>query len=59
MDQLISPKNIFYGENSLKKLENILLELKVKKVFLLTDPILLELGNIQPIEEILNNKGIQ
>lgn len=49
MGQFISPKQIYHGEGSLNKIGMILEELKVKKVFLLTDSILKELGVIDPI----------
>nr|WP_156889911.1 iron-containing alcohol dehydrogenase [Planococcus lenghuensis] len=49
MNQFISPKQIYHGEGSLDKIELILEELNVEKVFLLTDAILKELGVIDPL----------
>ncbi|RNF39538.1 iron-containing alcohol dehydrogenase [Planococcus salinus] len=49
MGHFISPKKIYHGEGSLNMLETILQELQVQKVFLLSDPILKELGVIEPL----------
>ncbi|OLS35135.1 iron-containing alcohol dehydrogenase [Bacillus sp. MRMR6] len=59
MYQFISPKKIYHGKGSLSRLDNILAELNIKTVFLLTDPILEELGLILPILEILKEKEIR
>jgi alcohol dehydrogenase len=58
MYQFISPKKIYHGKGSLSKLEDILTELNIKTVFLLTDPILEALGVILPILEMLEKKEI-
>src|SRR5690625_3477948 len=58
MSQFISPKVLYYGESSLNKLEHILDGLKVKKVFLLTDPILKKLGVINPVIKFLSKRNI-
>lgn len=55
MDQFVSPNKIYYGEGSLRKLEEIVKDLAIHRVFLLTDPILSELGVIKPILQILND----
>nr|WP_263326551.1 iron-containing alcohol dehydrogenase [Neobacillus sp. Marseille-Q6967] len=59
MGQFVSPKKIYYGEGSLGKLEDILLELNVQNVFLLADPILKEIGVIQPILGLLESKRVE
>jgi alcohol dehydrogenase class IV len=58
MDQLVSPKKIFHGEGSLSKLADILKEINIQSVFLLTDPILNDLGVIQPVLQILDEQKI-
>jgi alcohol dehydrogenase len=58
MNRFVSPKRIYHGEGSLSKLDDIVRELKIKSVFLLTDPILRELGVIQPVLEILEKQSI-
>jgi alcohol dehydrogenase len=58
MNRFVSPKKIYHGEGSLSKLDDIVRELKIKRVFLLTDPILRELGVIQPVLEILEKQNI-
>ncbi|WP_106496331.1 iron-containing alcohol dehydrogenase [Lentibacillus sp. Marseille-P4043] len=55
MSQFISPKNIYHGKGSLSNLEGILTDLQVQKVFLVTDPMLKELGVIDPLLEQLSN----
>jgi alcohol dehydrogenase len=59
MDQFVSPKKIFHGEGSLHKLQDILSELNIESVFLLTDPILKDLGVIQPVLQILDEQNIK
>jgi alcohol dehydrogenase len=59
LNQFVSPKKIYHGEGSLSRLVEIVGELKVRKVFLLADPILKELGVIQPVLQILGNENIQ
>ena len=58
MTEFISPRNIYYGEGSLSKLEMILENIEAKKVYLLTDPVLKELGVIEPIVSILESRDI-
>lgn len=58
MDQFVSPKKIFHGEGSLSKLADILKEINIQSVFLLTDPILKDLGVIQPVLQILDEQKI-
>lgn len=58
MDQFVSPKKIFHGEGSLSKLADILKEINIQSVFLLTDPILNDLGVIQPVLQILDEQKI-
>jgi alcohol dehydrogenase class IV len=59
MDQFVSPKKIYHGAGSLYKLEDILRELNTQSVFLLTDPILKELGVIKPLLQILEKQKIK
>ncbi|MCL6570055.1 MAG: iron-containing alcohol dehydrogenase [Bacillus sp. (in: Bacteria)] len=59
MDQFVSPKKIYHGEGSLGRLADILKELNTHSVFLLTDPILKDLGVIQPIMKILEEQHIE
>ena len=59
MNQFVSPKKIYHGEGSLSKLDEIIRESNVRKVFLLSDPILKELGVIQPVLQILEKEKIQ
>ncbi len=54
MDQFISPKKIYHGEGSLAKLEGILQEIKAERIFILTDPVLKNLGVIDPILKIMD-----
>lgn len=56
--KLISPKYIYHGNGSTKEIDNILDDLKVKKVFLLCDPILNEIEVTHKVTEILNHKGV-
>ncbi|MBB6453728.1 alcohol dehydrogenase class IV [Salirhabdus euzebyi] len=58
MYSFISPIKIHHGEGSVSKLEGILEELRADKVFLLTDPILKELGVIEPVLKILEGRGV-
>lgn len=58
MNKLVSPKNIYYGKESLNQIGVILDDLKIKNVFLLTDPVLVELGSVKPIIEIFDNKKV-
>lgn len=51
MYQFISPQKIFHGEGALDNLELIIEELQAKKVFLVADPILEELGIIEKLTE--------
>ncbi|WP_019415805.1 iron-containing alcohol dehydrogenase [Paenisporosarcina sp. TG20] len=59
MKSFISPKNIYYGINSIDQLNIILEEEKSQHVFLVTDPGILELGIIQPLITIIQEKNIQ
>ncbi|WP_173918200.1 iron-containing alcohol dehydrogenase [Halobacillus sp. Marseille-Q1614] len=59
MNPFVSPKHIYYGEGSLCKLPEIIQDLQVKKVVLITDPILKELGVIDPVLEILHNENVE
>jgi alcohol dehydrogenase class IV len=59
MNQFVSPKKIYHGEGSLSKLDEIIGELKVRTVFLLADPILKELGVIQPVLQILEKENMK
>lgn len=59
MDQFVSPKKIYYGEGSLQKLQSVLTEQQIHHAFLVTDPILKELGVIEPIIKILNDRSIE
>jgi len=58
MDQFVSPKKIYHGGGALSKLSGILKELNVQSVFLLTDPVLKDLGLIQPVLDILAEQHI-
>ncbi|TDL75562.1 iron-containing alcohol dehydrogenase [Rhodococcus qingshengii] len=58
MNQFISPKKIYHGEGSLGKLTEILQEYASKTVFLLTDPMLKELGVIEPVLQQLEQHRI-
>lgn len=58
MQQFITPKNIYHGKGSIQKLEDIFNEMNVKKVFMLTDPILKELNVIEPIVEIVERNHL-
>ncbi|MFD2043022.1 iron-containing alcohol dehydrogenase [Ornithinibacillus salinisoli] len=58
MSQFISPKKIYHGEGSLAKLEIIIKEVKARKVFLLTDPMLKDLGVINPVLEQLEMQDV-
>lgn len=58
MYQFVSPLKIYHGEGSISRLKDILSDLKIKSVFLLTDPILKELGVIHPVLQILKNLNI-
>lgn len=57
MKSFISPKNIYYGSHSIEQLKMIIEEEKSNHVFLVTDPGILELGIIQPILSILQEKN--
>ncbi|SDQ94497.1 iron-containing alcohol dehydrogenase [Virgibacillus salinus] len=59
MDQFISPKKIYHGEGALAKLEDILQELKVERIFILTDPILKSLGVIDPLLKIMDRIDVR
>ncbi|UOQ91913.1 iron-containing alcohol dehydrogenase [Halobacillus shinanisalinarum] len=59
MNSFITPQNIYHGENSIKQLRTIVQDLKVRRAFVLTDPMLKELEVIQPIEKILKEEGIR
>jgi alcohol dehydrogenase len=59
MDQFVSPKKIYHGDGSLNKLGDILSELNTKSVFLLSDPILKDLGMIKPVLDILEEQNIK
>lgn len=56
--KLISPKYIYHGNGSTKEIDNILDDLKVKKVFLLCDPILSEIEATHRVTEILKHKDV-
>lgn len=58
MSQFISPKKIYHGEGSLVKLGTILNSLEVRKVFLLTDPMLKDLGVINPVLKQLEKQNV-
>ncbi|WP_413299127.1 iron-containing alcohol dehydrogenase [Bacillus sp. 1P10SD] len=59
MEQFISPKKIYHGAGSLTKLKDILKDLQAKRVYLLSDPIVKDLGVIQPILTILEELNIE
>lgn len=59
MNQFVSPKKIFYGEGSIQKLDSVLTEEKIHHVFLLMDPILKELGVIEPVLTKLMDRNIE
>jgi alcohol dehydrogenase class IV len=59
MDQFVSPKKIYHGEGSLRKLADIVRELNTQRVFLLMDPILKGLGVIQQTMQILEEQKIE
>lgn len=58
MHPFVSPKYIYHGENALTQLEAILKDLQVNKIFVLTDPVLKELGVIDPVLDILHKNDV-
>lgn len=58
MMDLISPENIYYGNGSTDKIDDIVSELNLNKVFILCDPILEENNAIENIANILENHNI-
>ncbi|WP_425441451.1 iron-containing alcohol dehydrogenase [Salinibacillus kushneri] len=56
MDQFVSPKNIFHGKGSIERLRDILNEEQVKKVVLITDPMLKKLEVINPVLQLLDQE---
>lgn len=59
MMKLISPKFIYHGLESTTEIEGILNDLKVKKVYLLCDPILKEISAIDKVTTILDFNKIE
>ncbi|RLL46815.1 iron-containing alcohol dehydrogenase [Oceanobacillus piezotolerans] len=58
MNQFISPKKIYHGEGAIDRLDKIIKDLNAKKVFLLTDPVLQELGHLDYILEKLKKSQV-
>ncbi|ARI78621.1 iron-containing alcohol dehydrogenase [Halobacillus mangrovi] len=59
MYQFVSPKKVYYGEGSLSRLQDVLQELKVHRVFVVADPALKDLQVIDPIIHILEGEGVE
>jgi alcohol dehydrogenase len=59
MFQFVSPMHIYHGEGSLNKLADIIKAYSCEKVFLLTDPVLKDLGVIEPILLLLEQQNIK
>lgn len=54
--QLIMPKQVFYGENALKDASSAICSLG-KKALIVTDPMMVKLGNVKIVEELLSAGG--
>ncbi|WP_342387867.1 iron-containing alcohol dehydrogenase [Salinicoccus bachuensis] len=57
--KLISPAHIHHGVDSTDEINDIVKEMDVKKVYILCDPILEELGSTGKIKSILDDQGIK
>lgn len=57
-NRFIMPKQVFYGENALNDAASEICALG-KKALIVTDPVMVKLGNIKPIEKIFNESGIE
>ncbi|MCC4722967.1 iron-containing alcohol dehydrogenase [Salinicoccus sp. RF5] len=57
--KLISPAQIHHGVDSTDKINDIVKEMDAKKVYILCDPILEELGSTGKIKSILDDHGIK
>lgn len=57
-NHFIMPKQIFYGENALSDAADALSNLG-KKALVVTDPVMIKLGNAKLVTDILDNKGIE
>lgn len=57
--KLISPAHIHHGVDSTDKINDIVKEMDAKKVYILCDPILEELGSTGKIKSILDDHGIK
>lgn len=55
--QFIMPKQVFYGENSLKDGTAAICSLG-KKALVVTDPLMVKLGNVKIVTDILDENGI-
>ena len=55
--QFIMPKQIFYGENSLKSGASAICSLG-KKALIVTDPSMVRLGNSKIVTDILDENGV-
>ncbi len=57
-NRFIMPKQVFYGENALKDAAYEICALG-KKALIVTDPMMVKLGNIKPVEEMFRANGIE
>ena len=57
-NRFIMPKQVFYGENALNDAADEICALG-KKALIVTDPMMIKLGNTQPVEKIFNENGIE
>lgn len=57
-NRFIMPKQVFYGENALKDAASEICVLG-KKALIVTDPMMIKLGNTKPVEEIFSESGIE
>ncbi|WP_052158879.1 iron-containing alcohol dehydrogenase [Halobacillus sp. BBL2006] len=59
MHQFISPKRVYYGNGSLSRLQEVVQELQVQRVFVVSDPALKDLQVINPIIHILEGENLE
>lgn len=57
--QFVSPKFINYGSGSTDEIDKILKKLKIKKVYLLCDPILKEIKAVERVTKILEDNNVE
>lgn len=58
MHQFVSPIKIITGEGSIVKIKDIIEDLNAKRVMILADPVIVNIGQTKKIESILDEKKI-